>query len=154
MKKIKEYTEGFWDKSNKPIPVKFVGRKQFLKQLAAVEKVADTTHYKGWSNCRVCDCHNGSIEYYITANGEQWTWPSGYSHYVEEHKHVPTSKFIMFIAMCYKDIRHREEEDDEIIDPVFKLSEVKKILASAVQRGFNISEAKKIYNLFKERKIK
>ena len=38
-------------------------------------------HFRGYSGCRVCHCHNGSAE----RTDGKYLWPEGYSHYIKEH---------------------------------------------------------------------
>jgi hypothetical protein len=55
------------------------------------------THYLGFSCCRICGKTNGDFEYHITKNGEKWTIPEGYMHYVTEHNVMPSNEFIKMI---------------------------------------------------------
>lgn len=48
----------------------------------------DKNHYKGWSNCRVCDCKNGSADYTISKH----LVPDGAVHYHTKHK-LPLNLF-------------------------------------------------------------
>lgn len=88
--------EGFWYSStNKLLPkpeaseIKWAGRKRFLASLAAIERGAKSHRYRGWSGCRLCECHNGSVTY--EHNG--WQWPQGLLHYVQEHNVRPSLAF-------------------------------------------------------------
>ena len=106
----KEYRkEGYWyseDKENinypKPESTKDKGwkkRKQFfLNHLARVESSPFThsRHFKGWSNCRLCDERCGSSTFYYKG----WEWPSGLSHYIEDHNVKPSQHFIDFMQIC------------------------------------------------------
>ena len=92
----KPVREGFWKSAlepDLPMPVarddEHPSKARLLKALAFVESQADTTHYKGFSRCRICDCMNGSSEH--TALG--FTWPSGLSHYIREHNVRVTMAF-------------------------------------------------------------
>jgi hypothetical protein len=92
--------EGFWKTGvgsmlPHPLPLgkPWVGRKRFLAALARLEKRAAVRHFRGWSTCRICGCHNGSAEY----QHRGWCWPSGYSHYVEEHNVKPSLAFLEFV---------------------------------------------------------
>lgn len=38
--------------------------------------------FKGWSHCRICNCKNGSRT--VVLNG--YKFPSGYFHYVNDHR--------------------------------------------------------------------
>lgn len=88
--------EGFWANKDEPyLPIvvasdkPWKGRKKFLKHLIALEAKLKPIHYKGWSTCRICKCHNGSTEYVY--NG--WRWPEGFAHYVLEHNVRPSLAF-------------------------------------------------------------
>ena len=54
-------------------------------------------HYKGWSNCRVCEQQNGSTEYVLEFMESKWEWPVGFLHYVEKHNVRPSQAFQEFI---------------------------------------------------------
>jgi len=87
--------EGFWSPDNVPNTneEKWDGQDEFLKQLQKKERRALKTTYRGWSNCRVCNRMNGSCEFSL----EDVVWPSGFRHYVDDHNHKPTQRFIDFI---------------------------------------------------------
>lgn len=55
----------------------------------------DRNYYKGWSNCRICDCRNGSSE--LTINNT--LVPEGAMHYNIKHK-LPLN---LFSIVCGKD---------------------------------------------------
>ena len=93
--------EGFWYSKHEPklpmpIPLEksWKGKKEFLENLKKKEGKSKTTHYKGWSTCRLCGCHNGSTEF--SSGG--WVWPEGYAHYVKEHNVRPSLAFQEFIC--------------------------------------------------------
>lgn len=100
--------EGYWHESFRPdspypMPVsdplfdQWVERQSFLDALSRVEsQLATVTQYRGWSNCRLCDCHNGSREFSFL----NWKWPIGFRHYIEEHRVRPTQAFQDFIRAC------------------------------------------------------
>ena len=92
--------EGFWANEyypSLPSPVPqdkpWIGQDEFLKALEIVEKKAHDTHFRGWSNCRVCAIHNGSVEYEYG----DWVWPQGLRHYIVEHNVRPSLAFQEFI---------------------------------------------------------
>ncbi len=91
--------EGYWrngDEPQLPMPVPDVdwpGRTEFLSRLGAMEARSRTTHYKGWSNCRLCGKMNGSKEYSLG----QWSWPEGLAHYLRDHGVRPTPDFEAFV---------------------------------------------------------
>ena len=96
--------EGFWRSASEPdlpMPVAketpWVGKDRFLHQLDIVEAELKSKNkmecYRGWSNCRLCNCMNGSAEY----NNGKWCWPAGYRHYIEQHNVKPSKEFSVFI---------------------------------------------------------
>jgi hypothetical protein len=46
--------------------------------------------WRGWSNCRICDCDTGSR---CLTDGV-FVWPEGFGHYVGEHSVRPPAEFI------------------------------------------------------------
>jgi hypothetical protein len=98
--------EGFWRNGKdypelpKPVPndKPWKGKRRFLKALAKAEsRDRIGGPYKGWSNCRICDCKNGSSDYQLKG----WEWPSGFHHYVEKHNIRPSLAFQEFILGHY-----------------------------------------------------
>ena len=100
--------EGFWyneDKENKNYPEpkptedkKWKKKKKFfLNLLYETESFPFVTcrGLKGWSNCRICSERNGSDTFFYKG----WEWPSGFSHYIEEHNIKPSKEFIDFIKL-------------------------------------------------------
>lgn len=94
--------EGFWtngkaDTANFPKAVarktSWPGKEVFLNALAYVERHASTKSFKGWSDCRCCGKKNGSAEHKRTKFGVTFVWPSGFSHYIEEHNIRPSLAF-------------------------------------------------------------
>ena len=47
-------------------------------------------HWCGWSDCRFCDCMNGST---CLSDGV-YVWPEGFEHYLEKHNVKPDQQFI------------------------------------------------------------
>jgi len=97
-------TEGYWyegkgSKYPKPISYKihWVGHGKWLEQLAKLEarvrEEGRIRRCKGWSNCRICGCKNGSTEFEFKG----WRWPVGFRHYVEEHNIRPSIDFQVFV---------------------------------------------------------
>jgi hypothetical protein len=66
----------------------------FLPLLKVVEKKAASLRFMGFSKCRICNCKNGTSEFYW----QGWIWPIGLSHYIEEHGVAPTPGFVKFIT--------------------------------------------------------
>ena len=92
--------EGYWwskyePKLPKPISnlKPWKGKTEFLKRLRVIEKSTTKNHYKGFSRCRICNKVNGTKEHVI----ENWNWPEGFLHYVEEHNVRPSIAFQEFI---------------------------------------------------------
>lgn len=75
------------------------GQAEFLKALWALEGRLFCRQFKGWSECRICGCKNGSGEF--TWKGFQW--PNGYSHYIERHNLKPPLDFRDAIAAYIKE---------------------------------------------------
>ena len=46
--------------------------------------------YRGWSNCRICGCMNGTEDYERAG----FVWPSGYLHYITQHDIRPPQHLI------------------------------------------------------------
>jgi hypothetical protein len=88
--------EGFWGPSNQPEPrdMAWDGRDAFLVALGVLENHAERACYRGWSNCRVCGCMNGSD----TFHAKGWQWPSGFVHYVRDHNVKPSADFIAMVT--------------------------------------------------------
>lgn len=42
--------------------------------------------YRGWSNCRICNCKNGTRELEIRKDDKLYVIPEGYLHYLIDHK--------------------------------------------------------------------
>lgn len=74
---------------------KWKGKKknEFLRKLFQVEQKAKEWRYSGHSNCRFCSIRNGSGEF----DYKNFLWPSGYSHYIEEHDVFPDLDFYNMI---------------------------------------------------------
>lgn len=70
------------------------GQDKFLAALASKERNAVLDRYRGWSQCRICNCNNGSTEY-ASAN---YRWPSGLRHYVEEHNVRIDESFVKWVV--------------------------------------------------------
>lgn len=79
--------EGFWDASTKKRVVEYL-------------KAGDTAvRWRGWSNCRVCDEHNGSQ---CLTDGT-WVWPEGLAHYVEAHGTQLPPLFVAWVVLDQPD---------------------------------------------------
>ena len=64
-----------------------------IKKIRKLEKKAHCEHYRGYSQCRLCDKYNnGSKEYSIGC----FVWPEGYIHYLEEHNVAVDEKFAKY----------------------------------------------------------
>lgn len=96
--------EGFWCSSfepNLPVPVpndeSWPGQALFLRKLFTVQSKAPHVAFRGWSRCRLCGQANGNKEFTEVINGQAWTWPEGFRHYVLEHNVRPSLAFQEFI---------------------------------------------------------
>lgn len=58
--------------------------------IAHLESGDEAERYRGFSMCRICGCMNGSSE----LTDGTYLWPSGLTHYVEEHDLKPPQDFI------------------------------------------------------------
>lgn len=95
---------GFWrphatdEISGLPWPVAgepWEGQSAFLAKLAQVEGIASHVNYRGWSNCRLCGQPNGIATFTLG----DWSWPSGYAHYLgAEHNVAPDPEFYDFVV--------------------------------------------------------
>lgn len=113
--------EGFWWSEyddDLPMPVAsdepWEGQDEFLKMLRELEDrlmaeyqgMVDKANagegkyeegavvaYRGFSQCRLCLCANGSREFRYKG----WVWPSGFRHCIEAHNVRPSSDFVHFI---------------------------------------------------------
>lgn len=89
---------GFWCTGSDrtlPDPAKFIdknwgGEEKEIVLKHLTNRRFDRIAYKGWSDCRICKCQNGSEDvsdgYYI--------WPSGLAHYLSVHFVKPPQDFI------------------------------------------------------------
>lgn len=96
--------EGFWYSEYEPwfpVPEERMDdmprKSLFLDLMVEAEEECrsqwETIYYRGFSTCRICGRHNGSMEYHF----KRWHWPSGYRHYIEEHNVRPSLGFQMMI---------------------------------------------------------
>ena len=113
MKAVFTMREGYWRSKFEPqypMPVArlkpWKGQRKFLEALAKVEEssLPLRSMFKGWSNCRCCQCKNGSAEYSIKMSGFIVAWPDGFEHYVREHNVRPSWAFQSFIEMIAETI--------------------------------------------------
>ena len=97
-------TIGYWkriksEKSDLPWPIEnsFTlseeEKEVFLKELKRKESKSGITRYRGISLCRICEQTNGNAEYSL----DDWCWPSGYMHYIQEHDVQPDEEFYKWI---------------------------------------------------------
>ena len=103
---MKQIKVGFWYSESTPDFPKFPGAKvvtkmhhHFVERMYIVQsEFANSKFTKGSSTCRVCECENGSVEFYR----ENFVWPSGLAHYIKEHGYKPPEDFIKMINKNYK----------------------------------------------------
>lgn len=68
-------------------------RRTVLAYMEGVMTNPPTASYRGFSTCRICNCHNGSRDY----SDSVYLWPQGYPHYIEQHGVKPPQEFIHHI---------------------------------------------------------
>lgn len=93
--------EGFWRSSphaDEKLPwprpaAKWPQRVAFLQMLDRAEAEAQRISFRGFALCRVCRCRNGHESLRL----DVWEWPSGFRHYIAEHKVRPSAEFEIFI---------------------------------------------------------
>jgi hypothetical protein len=98
--KIPRY-EGYWKSSlhadeDLPWPQaepKWPQRAAFLRALDGAEAEAQRVSYRGFSNCRLCGCRNGSQSFRLNV----WEWPQGLRHYVADHEVRLSPEFEVFV---------------------------------------------------------
>ena len=109
-----KYQEGFWYSElepNFPTPQEGVftdkeERDIFLNNLEKVEKHTKCLRCRGCSPCRLCkNGMNGNGTYVLKYLLFTYEWPSGFRHYVEDHKVKPTKRFIRMITAKSKFLR-------------------------------------------------
>lgn len=108
MKGFLHRREGFWSQYNQvndilPPAIEnekpWEGKQDFLDALEVIEQQARHKHYKGMSECRICEQRNGSGEFEL----DGWLWPDGYRHYIEEHNVRPSLAFHEWVLQHYVD---------------------------------------------------
>ena len=76
---------GVWDEEEKSAVVKYL------------KAGSEGDHYRGWSDCRVCGCMNGSVD----LTDGLYIWPQGLAHYIEEHSIKLPVEFVDYVlARC------------------------------------------------------
>jgi len=72
--------------------------------------------YCGSAKCRICGKDNGDSEYIINTNKENWTFPSGYMHYIVDHGVTPSKEFERFILeLDIKSLKHPPIPTDKLV---------------------------------------
>jgi len=99
-----EFVEGYWFSSYipsaeypHPIASNISVCPKFLDKLKIVSENANKLYYNGYSNCRLCGCNNGTIEFSLTKNGIKFRYPIGLMHYYVIHNVQPSKEFYDFI---------------------------------------------------------
>jgi hypothetical protein len=93
--------EGLWraypdEPSELPWPAvvdDWLARPAFLGVLTGIEANARRIAYRGYSICRFCRCRNRHDSFQLN----EWEWPAGFRHYVENHRVRPSAAFEEFI---------------------------------------------------------
>ena len=91
---------GYWFNDHHqdlPTPQDYVDPKWNATERAAMVRYLKAGHVKaswrGWSNCRICNCHNGSQ---CLGDGT-YVWPEGFAHYVQAHGVRPPDEFVKHV---------------------------------------------------------
>lgn len=78
---------GYWysEKESKlPMPVansSILSKKDKLKIVNYLSNGKNVNNWRGFANCRICNCRNGSAD----LSDGIFIWPEGLAHYVSEH---------------------------------------------------------------------
>ncbi len=64
-----------------------------LSLLDRAEEQSKSIYYLGFSTCRLCLEKNGSTQHVF----KNYTWPSGYRHYIIEHNVKMPNDFVEFL---------------------------------------------------------
>lgn len=98
--------EGFWYSPQHPHFPKpqagatpWEGQAVFLTRLRAVEALAMSTTYKGFSTCRLCGTPAGSREFFLS----DVVWPDGLKHYIQAHNVKPSEGFRAFVSRVFEE---------------------------------------------------
>ena len=107
-----EFIEGYWanpscindsDRSrfkyNLPIETNIRVDTKFMEKLNNMinNGDCDSTHYNGFSACRVCNKANGSREFKLSNGHISFRFPEGLLHYYNDHNVQPSEQFYYFI---------------------------------------------------------
>jgi hypothetical protein len=98
-----EYVEGYWwskdlfvEHKDLPFPkaTNTPVDPLFLEKLQKITKTCPHEEFFGFSSCRICSCHNGSVEYtVINDKGISFRFPDGLLHYYTKHNVQPSKEF-------------------------------------------------------------
>lgn len=107
-----EFIEGYWAnlspiydrertrfKYNLPIVTDIPVDPKFMEKLNNMidNDECESTHYCGFSTCRICDKGNGSSEYKLSNGDISFKFPEGLIHYYKDHNVQPSEQFYHFI---------------------------------------------------------
>jgi hypothetical protein len=67
-------------------------QKHIIAAISKLETSSSVVQSFGYSDCRICQCNNGTEEY---THGK-YTWPSGYIHYLEKHNVLVDHEFAKY----------------------------------------------------------
>lgn len=93
LERINLYSSGEWFKIESAIYLIRRATHKNTKHLGDIRVVS----YCGESTCRICGKDNGDSEYILKSNNEEWTFPSGYLHYIIDHGVEPSKEFEKFM---------------------------------------------------------
>lgn len=102
---MKQYI-GYWYNENGakdfPMPTEneVSNNNEAIQKLQAIIPFAIKMSARGSSKCRCCEKSNGSAEYVFKIDNIDYRMPSGYEHYLSEHKIKPSP----LINKLYEDL--------------------------------------------------
>lgn len=83
-----------WDPAERSVVVAYLSAGNSMgPRLPPFHNVRWCQAFLGFSNCRVCGCRNGSMEFTDGA----YVWPEGYAHYLEAHGVKPPEHFVRHV---------------------------------------------------------
>jgi hypothetical protein len=95
---------GFWYSQWEPeFPMPETSDYERADELAAklelIEAKSIKEKYRGASSCRICHCHNGIATFIYEKDGYTYLWPSGFRHYLIEHKIQPPAYLLELLEI-------------------------------------------------------
>lgn len=95
---------GFWYSQWEPeYPMPETSDYERADELAAklelIEAKAERIAYRGMSSCRICRCMNGNVTFAYEKDDYTYLWPSGFRHYLIEHKIQPPAYLLELLEL-------------------------------------------------------